>query len=291
MYNLSDYTVTSTARCSAEVDGSWSSKGDRQPAPHASTLDAIIMANAMAQHYCQDVLGYSDAEIARLYPARVAVRAGSEPAPIDSLSLSANLEHIPGASPAELIFRVTVANLEVRLTLVEVDPSQFGKRLFGDGPSIGGVCRPRETVVEDLVLTDDATQIEATAYVQKARESHAQCGLGQRVSDWMQLSEALLISAQICQVMIYQHDQIDRAESENLWMRRIDLELFPHEPLSPGEPTVIKGSIDRVTDVSLGETVFRTFRVSGGSDHLRCTSNIAHALPQRTMAELMREIG
>ncbi len=288
-YNFSDHTVTSTARCSAEIDGTWSQKGVQQQVPHASTLDAMFMASAMAERHCRDVLSCSDSKLARLYPARVTVRAGSEPSPVDGMHLSANLERAASVNPAEFVFRVVVANLEVRLVLVEVDPSGLeGADLVGSAPPGDVVRRPRETRIEDLVLSDDATRVEATAYVQQARTPPERCGLGWQVDDRLQLTEALLVCAQVCQVMIYQHDQIDRAESENLWMRRIEIELFSDRPLRPEQPTFIQGTIDRVTDVPLGEMVFRSFRVSGGSDHLRCSANIAHALPPRTLAELMR---
>ncbi|MCL2090720.1 MAG: AvrD family protein [Micrococcales bacterium] len=288
-YSFSDYAVTSTARCSAEINGTWSQKGEQQQVPHASTLDAMVMANTMAERHCLDVLNYSESKVARLFPARVTVRAGSEPSPIDGMHLSASLEQVASLNPAELVFRVMVASLEVRLVLVEIDPSRLDEtELVGSALSGDVVRRPRETRIENLVLSDDAAQVEAAAYVQQAKIPPAQYGLGWQVSDRLQLTEALLVCAQVCQVMIYQHDQIDRAESENLWMRRIEIELFPDRPLRPGQPTVIQGAIDRVTDVPLGEKVFRSFRVSGGSGHLRCSANIAHALPPRTLAELMR---
>ncbi|MCL2089832.1 MAG: AvrD family protein [Micrococcales bacterium] len=281
--NRSGYPVASTTRCPAETNGARSRCGEPQATPHASALDAIIMANVMVERHCSEVLSFSDVEMARLYPVRAIVRARSEsaPPPVDGLPLPASLEPVVGINPAECIFRVSVADLEVRLVVVRVDPGRPGGASLLAAASVG----PRETTVEDLVLSDDGTLVKAAAQVRPAKSP--QCRLGQQVSDWLQLAEALLISVQLCQLMVDRYDRTDQAESGDFRMRRVELELFPREPLSPGRSTAIEGSINRVTDVPLSERTFRSFRISLGSGHLRCSTVVARALRPVSLPESM----
>jgi hypothetical protein len=274
-YALSGHRITRSALCTATIDGSWSTKADGEAAPHTSTLDAVVLATHVAHRYFAEVLNYSPAEVGMLYLERAAVKAGSEPATMDGIAVEVQMEvpSTPGV-PTDLAVNARVANMDVRLEFAEITPARSALDVARFDPSSsGGPWRSRQTKILDLVVDGSAGQISARASVDALPGHYA--------ATRVQAPEALLIAAQVGQVLVYQHDEIDRAESDNLWMRRIDLRMEHSKPLGPGEITEVRGRIDRVRDVPLGGRVFRTFRVSGGSAHFSCAADIAHALPDR----------
>jgi hypothetical protein len=237
----------------------------------------------MAERYFAEALGYPEERIRRLRVAEAAIRAGNAPSPIDRLAVCAFLDPRPdGAEAGDLRVRAQVANINVRLRFAETedDGAEPCQGVFGAPVDLSGRTRPSR--ISHLEVSGDRKRITATAVLEPqwvGRLTPTTRHLAALPPHPLQAAEALLIAAQVCQVLVYQHDQIDRHESENLWMRRIELRMNTGEPLWPGEPTRLNGAIDRARDVPLGGQVFRVFRVSGGSHHFTCEADVAHALP------------
>jgi hypothetical protein len=242
------------------------------------------LAIILAERYCREILGYPEDRLATLYPAEVMVRAGSEPSQLFHLPVSISLEESRSDETplTSLLFNAAVGNLKVKLRIISVSSNSETKANKSHAVgSLGDVVKARSAIIEDIVV-QDGKKIAATARF-AATPGHSPdyrwLGMASSLTSRLHLPEALVIAGQLGQTIVYAHDKIARAESENLWMRRIEICLNTSGSLTVDNPVKILGGIDSARDIRVGDKTFRTFHVSGLSDHFNCKADIAHALP------------
>ncbi|MDR1441989.1 MAG: hypothetical protein LBJ02_06340 [Bifidobacteriaceae bacterium] len=263
-YAFSEHRTVRLVQCTTTIEGSRSAKGGKEAATHVSSLDAVVLADYVTKRHFAEVTNPAPALVDTLYMTRAVVKAGNEPAPIEEIAVSVEFDAPDRInSQTDLSVKARVANLDLDLYFMEAAPQPL---------NAADPWKSRPTRILDLVIGAGASKVSATALVEAVSGAS---------SSRVQVPEALLIAAQMAQALVYCHDEMERSESHNLWMRRIDLKMEPNKPLAPGVTTEVKGGIDRVRDVPLGGQIFRVFRISGGSDHFTCSADIAHALPDR----------
>ncbi|MDR3107073.1 MAG: hypothetical protein LBU05_02575 [Bifidobacteriaceae bacterium] len=76
-YAFVDHRLTRSATVSAAVQGSWSEKAAGEAAPHASTLDALLLSTHLAERYFAEALGYPEERIRRLRVAEAVEQAAA----------------------------------------------------------------------------------------------------------------------------------------------------------------------------------------------------------------------
>lgn len=119
-----------------------------------------------------------------------------------------------------------------------------------------------------------------SACVTKKVKNMSYCGLGSVASNSISLLEWLVVFSQIGEVMTYHHDNMERCDSNNLWMKMITADLKEGTA-----STINRRVVSEITKSSLVNMHDDRWRIitAKGSDidnKVLITAKIAHQLPE-----------
>ncbi|MBU4213383.1 MAG: hypothetical protein KJ792_01855 [Actinobacteria bacterium] len=223
----------------------WSAKKGVARTAHLGTGDALVLTYVMAEAALR-TLGLDDDQVARAWFERIAVRAGTRPVTdLDRVAVTVSTAASTpsdGAGPAlsdgvRTDVECRVGSLVATAVLRHETPSggprtwQEAHDLLARG-SVGGELFARtghRTRIVDLDVAGGSIRSEHLLDPAPERP-----GGGIEAAYWPSATvmDALVLTGQLGQVLIYAAAGVDRDSADTLWMRRMTFELD-----SPWRPT------------------------------------------------------
>ncbi|TQJ37150.1 AvrD family protein [Streptomyces sp. NBC_00080] len=280
--------IQATARIA--IPGLWSRKGEQSPQPHLSTIDAMLFGAQLTGLYAAHTLGLTPD--ARFTVQRVDLKAGARPdedhleaVPVSGRLVAAQRAGEEWATTLDCRIGSLTARVHARhspgRTLARTDRVYAGARELA-GPwnhtpyGISHHAR-RQLLTGVRVSTDDQDDLRATARVTLARDpAHAVPPDAPAT-----MIDAFVAALQLGQVLLYTLDGIDRAHSNNLWMRRTRVTAGPALPRPADE---VSAALEQTMLLPSPVGTWRTAEVVGSLHGVQARAGVGHLLPQPSLS-------
>lgn len=292
-HSLTDLTTTPgpdgagaiEATAHVAIPGVWSRKGDQHQKPHLSSIDVMLFAARLTGLYAAHAYGL--APDARFEVRSIDMKAGSSPdeeglakmpvsgrlvaaetageewsttldCRVGSLSARVRARHSPGRRPV---------GGEGTYYLEEELPGPWIDRPYGVPHAA------RRQLLTDVRVTGDGEDDRQAS----ARVALVPDGAGVAQDDApATMIDTLVAVMQLGQVMLYTLDGVDRADSNNLWMRRATLTLDEGAP--PPYDGEVTARLERARRLPTAAGTWRSAEVVGALHGVRTRVAVAHLL-------------
>ncbi|SFW78684.1 AvrD family protein [Amycolatopsis australiensis] len=229
-----DGTGVISGVAAVEYPKDWSRKGTADQPPHLSTVDVIVLGERLAALYLQAAFGVSagDPRVEALGTIRIS--AGSSPVEEELAGFrvearAASTMDLGTPSVVCTTFDCAIANLRLVVSLrhppgerrdttapvPDVTGPPSGRRPFATG------WAERANTASDVVVDRDTLTASA-----RARFGPAPSG---PVRPQDLVVDAFVVTLQLGQILLYELDRFDRADSNTLWMRQTEIR-WPTRP-------------------------------------------------------------
>ncbi|MFJ1455975.1 AvrD family protein [Nocardia sp. N2S4-5] len=270
-----------TATAGVRYPADWSRKRSRVLEPHLSSLDAAIFGHRLLDVVLREFFGLSAHDIRSAWLPSIRFSSGTAATEsLDRFPVTARVTSFEGHTltvTGELGHGMTLeATVALPVPAAPRDLERATATERGGGFFHDAVYR-RAQYLRNVVVTADGTG--ATAEYELAHLDTAAAGEG--VADAYQpsisLVDATVLLAQLSQVVLYELDNIARADSETLWMRRMATRATA--PPARYAPGTVSTRIVRSMILTFGGGDWRIS--SWASDFAGCTVtyDLAHRLP------------
>jgi hypothetical protein len=282
-------TAHATARLA--YPGDWSAKGRSALRPHLSSIDALVLGAAI----CEAELagsGLAQRSRDRAWLRAVTIRAGRSPAEdLDAVEVAARrTARAPGLLQALCTeYDVRIGPMKLRFEIEHGDAGDSDSRpttslaaLFTDDHHyLSGYKRRRQEISAlsiDVAGGRLGADVRVVGGAREGLPAAAESGLEGFYQPSVTMIDAIVVTAQLAQIFLYELDGVPRSRSKTMWLREISLRsATPYQPTSQR----FEASIDvaKAPLIPLAGEVYRTgeadYRVHG----IRGRFKIAHALP------------
>ena len=273
----------------------WSAKEGQKPRqPHLSTLDAFLTSVQLADALLLVSAGVGPEKRRWSWIQSVSIRAGTMAVQeLDAISVTGEIVSVSTpcnpllGSNKRIEMRFRVGALYVYLIIVTqareiceetVSYSHIDEVL---GPQN---CRYHGDGFKSHRLNLRLGCMENENAITVSLEKQVGCedfvDIGAAYTNSPTLIDCILGQAQVSQMLLYNLDHIDRAVSENLWMRKVMLVADGPE-LSTVSRFKADTSISRTQLLRLAGKTWRTTDFDGRFGHIATKYNLAHALPTK----------
>lgn len=290
-HTIADIAVTSrpdgtgsiAATAAVTYPKDWSRKGAADQPPHLSTVDVIVLGEQLAALYLQAAFGISpsDPDIEALGTIRIS--AGSTPVenelsgfPVEASTVSTT----DAATPTVVCttFDCTIANLRLIVSLQHARGEQRCTTIaVPDTAGSPGGLRPfaagwadRGNTSTNIVINRDTSTASA-----QTRFTASPSWLP-RPQDLV--IDAFVVALQLGQILLYELDHLDRADSNTLWMRQTEIRWAPQHRGAP-IPTVTTTTIANPRILNRGADRWRVADIRGDVYGVTVRCAVAHHLP------------
>ena len=284
------------ATCTADVryPPSWSKKTGGELAPHLSSIDGLVIAVQLAEAFIRVAHALDDDAIAQSWLRGCTLRAGTAPT-LDLGMVPASLAFVRREVSADALhgglshFNVQVGTMVIQLVLDHPTPLTRDERVQIDdleallGPASGRYFGDayRNTSIRARPLELEAAQLRAraTVHIDYDDPSRApRAGLAGAHAPFLSPIDAMVSVAQLAQAVMYDHDRITRAVSNNLWMRKIAISVPRPQFVArfPVETWITKSVI-----VPARDRRWRSASFGLKFPALQAEYSVAHELPAR----------
>ncbi|GAA3837902.1 AvrD family protein [Saccharothrix violaceirubra] len=285
-----------TARAALHYPADWSTKStSRSLTPHLSTIDAAVLSVLLGEAYLTRAFGLGAEARRTMWLRAFSVKAGVKPQEqLADFGISAAYRGTAvGHGGAVSTLECRLGGLRTRIEIVhdpgeslpgagrEVLPDDFlgdpARRYFGDG------FRARRQEVVDVELDPDAA--EASALVRITGDHDFPDGFGGDHQPSVSIVDGMVVLAQLAQSLLYRLDDIERGDSNTLWMRQVDVSTTsPHRPLGGEFGTTTSITRNRLLDFDGGR--WRTTDWSAEFQGMHYAYRLAHRLPVARLVTL-----
>lgn len=290
-----------SARACVRYPPDWSAKSTGRPLrPHLSSIDALVLGAQLAEILLAHTYGLDAGARSRMWLRQLDLRAGVRPQEdLDRLAVHGVVRPEASAHVSDGLRTTTVlarvGSMEVRC---EVQHEKGGGWGAGGGevlhpsavtalgsPSrhyFAHLFRHRRQGVTHLTVDRTAGRVDATAHVTPApgEDPLACAGLEAAYAPSVSMVDAIAVTGQLAQVLLYALDGLDRRDSQTLWLRRATLTTpRPLRPLDRAFPVHA-----RIEDTHRPRLAGDTWRVCdlGYTFHgITGSFSVAHRLPHR----------
>lgn len=284
--NVGVHEAAGTWRLVATADAlagaAWSRKGDDEQDPHLSTTDLIVLGIAAAWEMLSREIGSGALTVCRI--TSIDIRAPRRPIEGDLAALPVTGHAPRGAATAgdEVPVVVDVAGFTIALVVLRSATTQhpLGSARVEDRPGDGvycGVYRSRSPLVETIELGSDDVRAAVTVPLAGRRPAEELCGFEAAFQPGLNLVDSFVATLQLGQVLLYRLDELDRAASETLWMRRT-LITVPWD----SDPTVrseLHVQLDRARTLQQDGRTWRLADIVGTFDTgVQVSCSVAHVV-------------
>lgn len=267
----------------------WSRKGDTDQRPHLSTIDVLVLGVQVAELWLAWHVGLGEDAVRSAWIRDAQIKAGSSPVEdeLDAVPLVAwrsdTSESLSGPERTVSILECTVSTLFLR---IEVDhPAESSSQPAApldehERRPFGGAYRARSQQVRDVMVAADRLQARAKVELRSwggaaapgvGIEGHFQPSIG--------LIDGFVVALQLGQILLYELDEVTRAESNTLWMRSTRWQASaPPRPETGTHPVVVELHDAALLRTRSGET-WRRAEVVAELGAIAVTCSIAHQLP------------
>jgi acyl transferase domain-containing protein len=264
---------------------SWSSKSDVQMNRHLSTIDGLILAAKAVEAYIIESQSSIVKNIKCLMLTQFEIKAGiSATEDLEKVLISVQQLGVLDAGD-KLAATVFVGTLKVTLEFSEIIPEKRQQPNSGSAETLEYIDSHLRFHAQDIVNIEIDTEKHMTSCdivnldtMPDQRYSSIQCAHQDKVS----LIEWVISLSQLAQILAYSHDDIDRSQSENFWMRSIKGVYNGNSAYLLGDKVSFVGRIRRSELLPIGDHLWRSFVMEGSdvADSIQFVAQVAHRLPE-----------
>lgn len=283
-------------RLSTGYPDDWSSKKtDVRLAPHLSTVDALIVGTELAELLLTHAFGLDPGQRRRSWVRRLDIRAAASPQedlrdlPLEvALIRSAAVKDDPGST--ESTVRSRIGSMTVTAQVRHPSATLPWRTIRVDHPDalLGPAAQRyhgRWFESRGQRLTD--VGLDRAAHTARTRvELVTEAGTSAAPTDGIGIDrfpaptavDAFVVNLQLAQALLYQLDDMDRGNSNTLWMRSTHLVLDAAHTPTAGDYEAT-AALENIRRVHMGGQTWRVADSVGdiAGVHLRCA--LAHHLP------------
>ncbi|MGZ0782535.1 AvrD family protein [Pseudomonas saponiphila] len=275
--SLTDTSVDSSI--SLSYPAGWSKKiGSGELVPHLSTIDAL----AIAINLCQDVLLEKFANVDCCWVRRISIKAGKKPEE-DLREIQAHMhEELPQVDTQGdtcLAFSGHVGAMALQLEIVR--PAAADGRANQDGSGnnyyVEGF-RKRTQLIDDIVFDSPLKAISKLVVVDEEPGS-ARGGIEASYPQVVTPIDAFVSHLQIAQVLLYKLDNLQRGQSNTLWMRTTTITAQDPARRS-AQARVLMTELKDANIVTVKGEDWRVAEIVGHLSGMTLSCSVAHLLPR-----------
>lgn len=261
--------------------------------PHLSSIDAFVIAVRLNEIYLTAYFGLNEEMQSRAWVKAFSIRTLGRPQ-VSLECLPVSLRHVTTALDAGTVCRhVTTTRCILGALEVECEIEHNAQALRFDAQgrldmavaNYGGnayfACgyKRYERHIESVLLDFIRKQATAIARVDDTGSSEmaSLVGLQSAYRPSLTFVDAILIGAQLAQAILYKVDQLDRAETNNLWMRRISASC--RTPFLPTNAFIAAIHICDTRTLKRGDSVWRVADIEAAIQGIHGVYSVAHELP------------
>ncbi|GAA3536630.1 AvrD family protein [Amycolatopsis ultiminotia] len=239
-HTLSDISVTAlpdgtgsiSATAAVDYPKDWSRKGATDQPPHLSTVDVIVLGEKLASLYIQAAFGFSPEDPGIEALGTIRISAGSSPVeeeltgfPVEARAASTT--DISTSAGVCTTFDCTIANL--RLVISVRHPPAAQQHATTAVPDVTGSPSGRRLVATGWAERSNSTSevIIDRATSTAAAQARFTPAPAERVGPQDLVIDAFVVALQLGQILLYELDRFDRADSNTLWMRQTEIQWSP----------------------------------------------------------------
>lgn len=271
--------------------GSWSTKLNKELTPHLSSLDGFVIATQLMDAYLREAYGLDDLSSRDCWIRRCTVKSGQTPTlelnrvPV-SLSLNRTREDASGMCGYLSDFTIAVGSLQLEISVDHALAVQRRVRVafpeieccLGEQRDhyLAGGYKSSRVEVSDIAVSplDGRARAKFSVDYDDARE-HG--GLSAAHFPFLTIPDALVGTAQLAQTMLYRQDNITRATSKNMWMRKFTVTI--PRPAPPRPKFDVETWISQAHVLSVGGSNWRTAKFNVSLPSMEAVFALAHELP------------
>jgi len=267
--------------------------------PHLSTIDAFVLATALVDVLLIKLFGLLPHQRATAWIRAVEFRAG--PSPVESLADVAmtawvtSIAKAPNAidGPYQSTVEAAVGGIKMRFVVChEMATYVVREEDLADGSGVLGAPEERFYgvgykrhlhAIDQLRFSDDGSSLTARVEVTAADGTAYGADLGGAYRPSVSILDCIVAQSQITQALLYRLDDIDRGDTNTLWMRKVRIETrTPHRPLDAAFDARTRVDASRVMSIRGG--AYRSTEFSGCFQGLLSKYSLAHELPASARA-------
>lgn len=280
-------TIAATASLRYPTD--WSTKSTSSSlVPHLSTIDAGVLSMLLGESYLTSVFTLSAEQRRTMWLRRLVIRAGVRPQEqlsdfdISAQHLETRVEPVGMLSVLDCRF----GGLRTRCEFVH----EQGNHRSDDRPMVlpdgflgdpvlryyGTGFQERDQEIHDIRLDPSAAEVSATVNITTG--GWHPDGLEGGYQPSVSVVDGMVVLAQLAQSLLYRLDDIERADSDTLWMRQVDISTDTPSRSIDG-PFRSSTSVTRSRLLILDGAQWRTSDWTADFRGLRFRYRLGHRLP------------
>jgi hypothetical protein len=275
----------------------WSRKGKTDQRPHLSSIDALLVAGELADLFLAHALRLGPGERSRARWRRVVLKAGNAPVEEEltgfAVSAAVTATDTGCAVDGMQISKIDchVGAMRVRGEIEHPVGTRHAMPGFYDDPQVllgpahlrpyAHAHKAKTQLITDLNVDVDALRADAALDVatETGDPISEAVGLESYSHRGTSLIDAFVASIQLGQILLYAMDEVDRANSNTLWMRQTVLEVTDPHQVTTGTTRFTTRLEDMQLLTDKDAQVWRTGDITAGCDNLTVTCSVAHRLP------------
>ncbi|WGD37206.1 AvrD family protein [Lysinibacter sp. HNR] len=213
----------------------WSQKRTETPLnPHLSSIDGVIIAVTLCEAFMIHAFGMHDEELQKAWVNKINVRAGTKP--LTTLhQFAVEGQHVSSDNITETetvsLFACAIGTFKITLQIqhktlsstvqnkaLEAYPQSMtsSQRIYGD-------LYKQTDYVSHRVHLDPAARTAAARLSLMEPDTAERSGLEASYRTSSLIIGAIIVAAQLSQVLLYKIDGLSREETDTLWMRKFDI--------------------------------------------------------------------
>ncbi|WFE42352.1 AvrD family protein [Micromonospora sp. WMMD998] len=284
-----------------EYPDDWSSKPVVDaPRPHLSTVDALVVAVQLAEALLVRVHGLDEERRRRMWLRSFAMKAGATPQlHLVGIPATGRRESVLPAldGPGALVSRFDIKVGTIRVTC-DIghdggDGASSGEwseisELLGDSASrvYGRGFTRRQQLITDLEVDVPAGAVRGLMLMTDAAPPPGGwTGFSAHYEPALSMVDCLIAMAQLAQVLMYDCDGVERAETGNLWMRRVAMSArTPYQPIT--NAFVANGMVVNGRHIDRAGARWSLYDLSGVCQGIETTASLAYLQPTEILSSI-----
>lgn len=290
------------AEVSIHYPSNWSNKEtSKELKPHLSTIDAYIISSQLVEAFISYCKILTKSEIKNSWIRKLSIKSGKNSInDLHDIPLEGILEGTQGAinslNGSISTFKIIIAGFSISLELDHPPIKKITNFDVGYFNSIDHILNYRETsyyggqyknLHHDIIINNSNKQLlRADINIIKSPEYFTHDNLGAKFSDFYNPLDILISCAQLCQVLMYKIDELDRKNTKNLWMRSIT--VYCPKPLLKEGDLPVTVSVDKSKRFKKSGSEWRMADLSGMTyidNECYLEANVAHEVKSANIAE------
>jgi hypothetical protein len=288
---------TARARASVKYPTDWSRKGKADQAPHLSSIDVLLIAGEVTEVYLTHALHLDAAQRSRIRLRRVAIKAGRTPVEeqLSDFAVEAVISPAP-LTPDDPDLRVSISDCQVGALRVRCEiehpagDEHEGTTLYS-GPDVllgpaalrpyGHGHKTKSQTIDDLEVDVPSNKAGALLGVRiQGSEQFPSIGLESYSHQGASIIDAFVATIQLGQILLYEIDAVNRAQSNTLWMRQTVLEINgPQRVIIEPSHLAVHLEENQLLTTRDGDT-WRSSDVVADFQNMTIRCSVAHQLPR-----------